>query len=80
VSKNLIAQFDSVALGSASIKLAIVVVHFKAIPTDPASCAQREAQATVTRSSIVTLANAGAHLSLYHIESSIAMISAHGER
>ena len=34
---------------SSDMIIAVIVVHFKAFPTDPKSCAKREAQATVIR-------------------------------
>ena len=59
MSKHIVARWDGVRLGGATLNLAVVGVHFKAIPTEPKSCAQREAQATLMRREIEALSAAG---------------------
>lgn len=60
VSKHFVARWERVRLGGTSLRLAVVAVHFKAFPTDPRSCAQREAQAALVRREVAALAAAGA--------------------
>lgn len=60
MSKHFTATWTAVALGSASLRVALVALHLKAFPTDRRSCAQREAQALVARALIDELAADGA--------------------
>jgi endonuclease/exonuclease/phosphatase family metal-dependent hydrolase len=49
VSKNYWTYFEISLPGDAILPLILFSIHFKAIPTEPKSCAQREAQAVVVR-------------------------------
>eukprot|EP00892_Ulva_mutabilis_P010898 jgi/Ulvmu1/8180/UM040_0077.1 len=64
VSKHAVARWDGLRLGGATVNLAVIGVHFKAIPTDPRSCAQREAQAALMRREVQALSAAGYEVAL----------------
>jgi hypothetical protein len=57
VSKNYWTYFEIPLPGDAILPLILFSIHYKAIPTEPVSCAQREAQAVVTRDQMRILQN-----------------------
>jgi hypothetical protein len=59
ISKSYVAKWDSVRIGNEQLKVAVIGLHFKAFPTDKASCAQREGQAAIARATIQDLSAAG---------------------
>jgi hypothetical protein len=60
VSKHYAATWDTLAIGASRLRPALVALHLKAFPTDPRSCAQREAQARIARWLVADLAANGA--------------------
>ena len=64
VSKNAITKWQGLRVGADTLDVALVSLHLKAFPTDPRSCAQREAQATLARIAVEQLAAEGGGLAL----------------
>jgi hypothetical protein len=59
ISKSYVATWDSIRIGNQQLKVAVMGLHFKAFPTDKPSCAQREGQAAIARTTIQDLYAAG---------------------
>lgn len=62
ISKDYVAKWRGLRVGSATLDVALISLHLKAFPTDARSCAQREAQATLARRAVEDAAAEGAAL------------------
>jgi hypothetical protein len=60
VSKNNVAKWEALDVAGEKLRVAMVALHLKAFPTDPKSCAQREAQAIIARRAVQQLHQEGA--------------------